>query len=273
MKLVTVILIVVVGLYLAYKKFNHSKEQEMSVKIEKTAEVTHGDHWRAMYGFLDDMEQRVEESFNDLEFQEEISDSLALYKASYGKIEHIGIADTEGLLTFFPKFTGKKVIPIEIDTIVEWTPTDGLEAHIKGGAEDGFALGFFATDYAKNRELYKKGGTQNIALSAFAYVIDKGNMSEQNESEGLVFAEDFCGYFPSQELDTGYDFDFVGKVLSLETIDYRDEKFYLMDVKLINNGELGFVVSMAVNVKNIRVDKIEVGDSISGAFWLQGEIF
>jgi len=29
---------------------------------------------------------------------------------------------------------------------------------------------------------------------------------------------------------------------------------------------------MAVNVKNMRIDKIEVGDSISGAFWLQGEI-
>jgi len=272
MKAVAVILIIVVGLYLVYKKFNHSKEQEMSVKIEKTAEVTHGDHWRAMYGFSDDMEKSVEDSFDDLEFQEEINSNLIIYKASYGKIENIAIADTEGLITFFPKLTSKKVISVDIDTIVEWTPTDGLEANIKGRAKGGFGFGFFATDYAKNRKLYKKGGTQNIALSAFAYVIDSSNISEQEEINGITFAKDFCGYFPSQQLDTGYDFDFIGQVLSVETIDYRDEKFYLIDVKLINTDELSFVIPMAVNVKNMRIDKIEVGDSISGAFWLQGEI-
>ena len=272
MKIVAVILIVIVGLYFGYKKLNRIKEKEMSVKIEKTAEVTHGDHWGAMYGFSEETEQKVNESFDELELQEVLSDNLALYHSSYGQIENIAIVKDKELLTLFPQLLTKKTVPITLKSIVEWTPTNGLEAHITGFGRDTFGLGFFATDYAKNKELYKKGGTLEIALSAFAYVVEKGGVSESNESSELPFAEDFCGYFLSQEIDDGYGFEFIGKVLSIETMNYRDEKFYMMEVKLINNNELEFVLPMAVNVKNVRDEKIKVGDSISGAFWLQGRI-
>ena len=272
MKIVAVVLIVMVVLYFGYKKLNLTEEKEMSVKIEKTAKVSHGDHWGAMYGFSEDTEHKVNESFDELELQEVLSDNLALYHSSYGQIENIAIVKDRELLTLFPQLLTKKTLPITLKSIVEWTPTDGLEAHIKGSGRDTFGLGFFATDYAKNREIYKKGGTLEIALSAFAYVVEKGGISDSNESSEVLFAEDFCGYFPSQEIDDGYGFEFIGKLLSIETMNYRDEKFYIMEVKLINDNELEFILPMAVNVKNVRDEKIEVGDSISGVFWLQGRI-
>ena len=274
MKIVLVVSIIIVGIYLGYKKLNiTSKKKEMSVKIEKADDTSHYSHWEAMYGFTDETDQKIDESLSELKLEEVLNENLALYRTSYGKIEHIALVEEEGIVTLFPKLLTQKHIPVTLKSIVEWTDSNGQEAHITGNGRDAFGLGFFATDYAQNSELYKKGGTLNIALSAFAYVVEKSSIAEKNVSEELAFSEDFAGYIPSQQLDSGYDFEFIGKVLSVETINYRDEKFYMMEVKLINADELEFVLPMAVNLKCVRDNKvIEVGENITGAFWLQGRI-
>ena len=248
----------------------------MKVEVERIEDgVSHGDHWDAMYGFADDTHDKIEQSFQDLILVKELESNLSLYRADYGVVSHVALVKDEGLVTLFPSLPTDRAVPFGINKIVEWEVTDGLEAHIEGSGRETFGLGFFATDYVENYELYKKGELSEVALSAFAYVLDRSSLGEEGNSSDeseLLFASNFCGYFPSSELNTGFDYDFVGIVLSLNYFDYQDEKFALLDVQLIQDEELNFVLPMAVNLKNMREKDIKVGDSITGAFWLQGKI-
>jgi len=125
MKIVAVVLIVMVVLYFGYKKLNRTEEKEMSVKIEKTDEASHYSHWEAMYGFIDETDQKIDESLSELKLEEVLNENLALYRTSYGKIEHIALVEEEGIVTLFPKLLTQKHIPVTLKSIVAWTDSNG----------------------------------------------------------------------------------------------------------------------------------------------------
>jgi len=279
MKILLATLITIVGIYFIYSKVNSTqkrdKKSKMSIEIEEIDGVSHGDHWGAMFGFVDNIEAKVEPTFEDLEKKMVLPSNVVVYQADYGMVSHKALVKENKLITAFPMLSRTKSILFKINKIVEWRVTDGLEAHIVGAGKDTFSLGFFATDYAEHKKSYQKGDFSEVELSAFAYVVEKSNLENESSSNSEVnvsFAPEFCGYFPSSQLDTEFDYDFIGDVLSLQYFEYQGEKFALFDVQLIQDEDLNFLVPMAVNVKNMRDSDIKVGDKIAGAFWLQGKI-
>ena len=275
MKVVIVGLLVIVVLYLGYKNIDFSKEETMSVKKERVEGVSHGDHWGSVFGFQEEIHHKIDESVQALANEKVLDKNLSEWSTDYGIVSNVALVKENEVITFFPFLKIDRTLPVKISKVVEWEVTDGLEAHVLGAGHDKFAIGFFATDYAQNSALYKEGEHLNVALSAFAYVIEKSSMGEDTNSSDEIeisFANDFCGYFPSSELNTGFDYEFVGTILSLEKFDYQDEKFVLLEVKLINAEDTNFTLPMAVNVKNMRDADIKQGDSISGIFWLQGRV-
>jgi hypothetical protein len=238
--------------------------------LEETEKGSHGDHWASVFGFDDLIEKKVYESFDDLELEKIIKRDTRIYRAKYGLLSGLGIEVDEKIITFYPSLDSSKNIPVTVKSILEWKHSYKKEAQIIGSGRDEFALNFFATDYAENREKYIKGGVLNIALVGFAYIIDS---DEIQDVDYTIFSKEFCVYLPSSTLDTGYDFDFIGQVVDdSKNVKYNKEEMLFFDVKLINNDEFSFILPMVVNPKNMRVDSIKKGDMISGCFWLQGRI-
>ena len=242
------------------------------VEINETYKGSHGDHWSAIYGFneQDNMEGKINEVFDDLEHELKISKDLHKHRAKYGMLSALGIQSDETLITLYPALFPSKNLPVTIKSILEWAHSNGNEAQIIGGGRDTFALNFFAIDYVDKKKKYKKGGEINVSLAGLAYVIDKHDPAEMTD-----FSDDFCTYLPSPDLQTGYDYDFIGKVLSVNKIKFKDESLILLEVQLINDSENPnmFTLPIVANPKNMRIQTPAVNDMISGCFWLQGRIF
>ena len=237
------------------------------IPINQTTNGGHGDHWGAMFGFeCDDLEakvvamataaveQRVVRGYRRLEFTEP-------------PFVAMGIGAQGTLATIYPTLRVDETIPVTLKEIIEWKHVDGIEAQVCGGGRDTFGLNFFATDYLENRAIYRKGGTVDVALSAMAYVIKETSDLPDD------FADDFCSYMPNSELTTGHSYDFIGDVVSVESMTVCDEPMIVTRVKLINveeNPDM-FVLPMLANPKNMQVE-LEVGGKVSGCFGLMGAI-
>lgn len=251
--------------------FSFLKKQ---IEIKKTSEGSHGDHWNAIFGFGNDlyMQSEVKELFNTLKNNQKINSSTEIYTSNYQSMRNICVVYKGETITFFPAHMSKKSIPITLKSIVEWEHINNMEAFIEGNGKDTFMASFFAIDYAENKKKYKKGGTLNIALAGLAYVIDKNE--KDAEDDEMPFSDDFCTYVPSQELITGYDYDFIGKVLSVKPLGFKNEKLFILNVQLISNPDDPnmFNLPIIVNPKNMRIDVPEMGDMISGCFWMHGRI-
>jgi len=156
---------------------------------------------------------------------------------------------------------------VRIAEIIEWEHVDGIEAQIIGAGRDAFALNFFGTDYMENREVYKKGGTLNISLTGFVYVIQEMKELPAN------WSSDFTSYMPNQQFSCGYEYDFVADVISVKPVSLEDDDGYLLDLKLITNPDKNFFnLEAFVNRENMRMGDLKVGQKVAGCFWLQGRL-
>ncbi len=247
-------------------------KNKSKVEVKQTQEGSHGDHWHAIYGFSeqDNLEDNINDIFNDLQHETKISRDLHIYRAKYGTLSALGIQSNETLITLFPSLYSSKILPINIKSIVEWSHSNNCEAQVLGSGRNTFALNFFATDYAEKSKKYKKGGEINISLAGFAYVIDKHDPSDMQN-----FSDDFCAYLPNSNMQAGYDYDFIGKVKDVSNIKFKNETLSLLDVQLINDSDNPnmFILPVVANPKNMRISTPDIGDMISGCFWLQGRIF
>jgi len=244
------------------------------IEVKKIDEGSHGDHWNAIFGFDNEMymQSEVKDLFNTLKNNEKVDYVTTIHTSNYQSMRNICIEYKGEVITFFPAHISKKSIPFTLKSIVEWEHINSLEAYIEGNGKDTFMASFFAIDYAENKKKYKQGGTLNIALAGLAYVIDSNE--EDLEDEYDLFTEELCTYVPSQDLSTGYDYDFIGKVLSIKHLGFKNEKLYLLNVQLISNPDDSdmFNLPIIVNPKNMRIDLPSVGDMISGCFWMHGRI-
>ncbi len=176
------------------------------------------------------------------------------------------------ILSAYPYLKTNYTIPFTTKEIFEWSHMDNLEAEIKGGGRDTFGLGFFATDYAINKDKYKSNKNLNIKISAIGLVLDKSNLSE---IDGHNLSDGFASYMPNQDIPRPTYYDFIGVLIDYESVNITEKNDgYIVKVKLINeesNPDF-FTVDMLINKENMRISSLEKGMRITGALWFQGEI-
>jgi hypothetical protein len=243
-------------------RFNKGK-----VKLTKTSEGSHGDHWGAFLGFDESVSlgECVDDFVDDLKVETVLKNASKL-RANYGSVSILGVQVDDSLLTLFPALFSAKKIPVNIKEIIEWEHVGGIEGQILGLGWDTFAVNFFATDYLENLSQYKKGGEQQVSLTGVAYVVDE--MVELPSG----FSEEFCSYMPSSQTNSDNDYDFIGKILSVRDVNVKNHELCEIEVKLINDEENKdmFNLPIVTSKSNLRCAELKVGDRVSGCLWLLG---
>lgn len=181
------------------------------------------------------------------------------------------ILSNENLVSSFPYLETNYVIPFRTKNITEWSHGNSEQAEIDGGGRETFGIGFYATDYAVNKDLYKASPNVNIKLCAFALIVE-----EYDTSSGLKeLNNDFTGYLPSKDFESNSYYDFIGTLLNFKSCNpLKNNEGYILKVKLINQNEDEdfFSVDMFVNNENLHLSKLKPGMTITGCCWFQGEI-
>ncbi|MGH1384198.1 hypothetical protein [Kordia sp.] len=205
-------------------------------------------------------------------------DTVEVYQLDFDRLALRVICEEQRLVSAFPRIETHTKIDVALKQIDEWEHVQNLEAIVHGGGRDTFAIRFYATDYAFNREKYLSNTKVNMKLSGIIYVLDKHTEDSNTLEDGTTLSPDFCMYMPGQEWSEFGCFDFIGKLESIEEANAFDNEAhsgYMLKIKLINNEEIAdfFTIDMFVNKKNMRfTDDLEVGMKLTGMFQLLGEI-
>lgn len=243
------------------------------VKIDKTTTGSHGDHWKAVYGF---------NTFDEEFLLKEMSDLMdkqkgVVIRSNYERLEQfdgrLGMSlianyPKHKMITAYPVLKSDETIPFETRKIIEWNHSDNIEAQIVGNGRGLFGLKFFATDYCENKDVYRSKKDLNVSLSGLLYVV------KYTEKLPTRFATDAVAYMPNTDLPNDSAMDFFGNVLSVEPYRSKIIEGFILNCKLINHPEIEdcFNLEMFVNKNNMRMDEIKKNDRISGCCWLQGRI-
>lgn len=273
-------------------KKNHKKESlesqpriDESIKILSIDTGSHGDSFGGLIGFgflnSENGRQLINKYMAFCSIQKpvltkkELGIHQAIFQEEKGSITKLGIRilTVAGKIhSAYPYLQTKYTIPFTTKQIIEWSHVGNLEAEIKGGGRDTFGFGFFATDYAVNKDKYKSSNKLNIKISAVGLVLDKSDITEisgQNISDG------FATYMPSKDIPRPTYYDFIGVLIDFESVNITEKNVgYIIKVKLINeesNPDF-FTVDMFINKENMRIENLEKGMRITGALWFQGEL-
>ena len=241
------------------------------VKVRRTEEGSHGNHWQAIFGFDEgkDMHACVQSMWEDVSIEKEIDKSHATIRAKYGIFSLLGIQVDDQISTLFPSLQTEESVPIEILQIAEWAHVDATEAQVAGQIlETPLQVAFFATDYLENKKKYRKGGTLQISLSGVAY----GVGAQEDLSDR--YAADFCSFIRQEESPLNDDYDFVSNVLSLSDGKLKGHLLKLIKLRLYNGASPSETIDLPVitSVENVRISDLSVGDKVSGSLWMQGRI-
>jgi hypothetical protein len=218
------------------------------IKVQRMDVGTHEHNWAAMVGF---------ESFNNNHsVREELNEFQQMKDCNFGAL----VLRSVGGFTKFPVVKTDITLPVVNKIISESLYTGRLEAIIRGTAKDTFGILYQATDYAKNKELYRSSAALNIRLSAMAYVLD------------IASGDAAVGYIPNKDLKDFGCFDFIGKVINFKEVAFFDknpQRGYIITTSLINDI---FLIDVFVNSTSMRFQQLERGMRISGLIAMQGEI-
>lgn len=243
------------------------------IKVNGITHGSHGDHWGAFFGFekistnpqllLNELVKVVGEN-KGIKIDNKYSQTIK----NMGVVDIIVISDAQKISSSFPNLKSKYTLPFVTKEINEWNHADNIEAQIIGGGRKTFALNFFATDYLKNKKIYKTNKELNINVSAFAYVIKQSSNLPDN------FSDNFVAYFPNMQVSDGSVYDFIGKIVSFEEYKQNGINGFVIKTKLINHEKMEdfFVLDIFINQDNMRIEKPKKGMRIFGCFWLQGNI-
>ena len=152
-------------------------EKECLNELEYISEWSYWDHWWALYWFekfQTSEEQR--ESLKTILMSTEGKTIVWKYKQWFIDFNDFCIniiTLNKNLVSWFPQIHTSKSIDITIKKVNEWEHVDGVEWQIEGKWKDTFWLSFFATDYLKNKDLYKNKTKLAICLSWMAYSVEK----------------------------------------------------------------------------------------------------
>ena len=265
------------------------KEKNSIIEITSTDKGSHGDHFGGMIGFgLLHSEGGAELVYRFINYANEqdpslLNGSISLRDAVLNEINEStanlrvrAIQIRENIPSAFPYLKTTYKIPFSTNKVIEWSHVDNVEAEIYGEGRGAFALGFFATDYAVNKEMYKTQKELEINVSAFVLMLEEEDLSQESNPDGLRFASDFATYLPNTNLTGICNYDIIGKIIDFtEMIVIPDPEIhgYLVRISLINdhNPEF-FTIDMFVNKNNTTITEMKKGMSVSGTIWMQGEI-
>lgn len=268
------------------KEISQSQEPLVeSIEIISVNNGSHGDNFGGLIGFgflnSENGENFIQEyvSFSSIQKPVLTKDDYSIHQLKFqdepGNKRSAGIRTLKTrnkILSSYPYLSTSYTIPFTTKQIYEWSHISDLEAEIKGGGRDTFGFGFFATDYAVNKEKYKSSKNLNIKVSAFALVLDRSNLTEIG---GQKLSEGFASYMPNHDIPRPTYYDFIGVLVDFEAVHLSETNGgYIVKVKLINEGSNPdfFTVDMFINKENMRFENLEKGMQITGALWFQGEI-
>jgi hypothetical protein len=239
------------------------------VKVNKTDDGSHGEHWQAVFGFDDgiDLQECVRSMWDDVQIEKEIDATYATVRAKYGVFSLLGIQGDDGIDTLFPALYSTKSLPLEIIEILEWEHVDGIEALVTGVYIDTLEIHFFATDYLENKKKYRRGGSLNISPTGIAYAVDsQADLPDR-------FSADFCSFVPKSRIDRD-DYEFTSNVLSISDVKLGEENLKHLEIRLYNGSNASETADLPVitSAKNILCSSLDVGDKVSGSLWMQGRI-
>ncbi|MFS4474512.1 hypothetical protein [Chryseobacterium sp. T20] len=232
--------------------------------------------WSGIFGHQNFQTKDYGQYLNAILTQSESSDPSVDIKS---KTEFDGVTFkttlTEELSIIIPEVTTDYTLDFETRSIREWENALNLQAIVAGPARETFAVWFFATDYAENKNTYMTQPHLKVNISGIVFILDVHTNTDL--PDGTKMSEDFTTYAPSQDLPNYACFDFIGQVVDFketELLEDRSVKGYILKLKLITNEENEdfFTIDAFVNKENMRFETPTKGMKVTGALQLQGKI-
>ncbi len=258
-------------------------ENEVGIKIKKVNNGFLGNMWSGIFGFERlNTSNQIPLEFMALVFARGIKrtvENIIISEINYKDVVFRGvkIAD-DSMTTIYPVIKSVFCIDVINTQINEWENSDNLEAVISGGGRDTFGITYFATDYAENKSIYHSSPKLDITFSAILFVL-----KDRDDEEGTIlpneasFAEDFVAYMPHKDLAEFGCYDFLGIIEDFYENDISEGiniEGYILNIRLINYEDKKdfFTIPMFLNKDNMKLNNLEKGMRVSGAFQLLGEI-
>lgn len=275
------------GIFDFFKKKDKHEEvpsqnqQNTSIEIVSIDNGSHGDNWGGAIGFEFLNSENGGKLINHYMAASSIQEptftknGVGIHQLFFQANRPFGIRTLnsgENVLSAYPYLQTSYTLPFTTKQIVEWSHIGNLEAEIKGGGRDTFGFGFFATDYAINRDQYLSNQNLEINVSAVGLVLDKSNITEIG---GQKVSDDFASYMPNHDIPRPTYYDFIGVLIDFQPVSISESnEGFIIKVKLINEPSDPdfFTVDMFINKENMRIEQLEKGMKITGALWFQGEI-
>lgn len=251
---------------------------EAGIKIKKSNANTLANTWSGIFGY---------EKFQNTNISNYLVQTMALCRmegAEYEK-EKINFTEfqdvafktvfSEEFSTIFPEVKTDYALDFETKEINEWENASNMEAIVAGSGRDTFGLWFYATDYAKNKDVYLTQKNLNINISGIIFVLDIHKNFDL--PDGTKMGDDFTAYMPNKDVPNYACFDFIGKLIDFretEVLPDKSVKGYILKLKLINNEEMEdfFTIDVFVNKENMRFETLTKGMMLTGAVQFQGKI-
>jgi hypothetical protein len=233
------------------------------IKVTQTDTGSHGINWHAIFDQTEDAQQLMGRLVQAIEVGKKltVSDSITVMTDSVIR----GIIHNEAVITGFPYLKGFIYEQFKPTSIAEWSHADNLEAVVEVSHLSGCSLGFFATDYAINKSIYKTQKDLSINVVGLIYDLSEFNAHEWNQraDKQLTFSQDFCGYFPISE----DEIQFIGRIQNTQEHSLGEIGGYLITVGITPGINVEFFIAK----KNLFIELVK-GKAVHGIAWMQGTL-
>lgn len=261
--------------------FSNLKSKYMhGIKVTQTDIGSHGNHWGLIFDKETDMarlKDRLAEAFTTGK-QYPVNNSLCVITDPLIR----GIFYKDSILTAFPYFKGSNYGQFEMESIVEWSHTDNLEAIIKVLHASGCGISFFVTDYAMNKNIYKTRKKLSINIvgvldSLSEFDVKKFNQEVNKAERKVEFEENFCCFYPiglsfavsgkSSDMASEDIIEFIGRIQHVQDHSLGEIAGYLITVGLTPDFSMEFFIART----NLSIE-LEKNKHVTGIAWVQGTL-
>lgn len=244
--------------------------RKKNIKVIPTTKGSHGDHWYVLRNEKN-TEELTDQIMGCLETGviHKINDEIKIVDV-YDKMIRT-VIEKDDIITGFPCLKGSNYEDVEIYEIKEWVHANSLEAIIRAKHISGCAIDFFATDYAKNKEIYKNQKKLKINFTSLVYMlIDDVSVSKylddfKSDSDVKIeLSEEFCCFFPEDPSD---DINFIARIKSIKEYSSGTIQGFILSVNITDK----FNIEMFVSKDKIKKD-LKINTTIGGLAWVQGTL-
>ena len=256
------------------------EQQKRATIVRENHEGSHGDHWAALFGvnewYRNIVPKGIQGRYGEILVAVryvgvKTLDGQSKYTVTKHRENNIELKLVEkgkDVITFYPSIKTELIIESEIIEVVKWMHSEATEAQLLIRCKETFLLYVFATDYLENEKHYLNSGKLNMKISAMALTI-------QDPPVNSNLADDFIGYSINKELMKYSIFDYIGKIKSIEKVEYLGMvKGEIVELQLIekNGSRDYFNINLYINKENMHINEYKIGDRIAGLMWVHAEI-